>query len=328
MSAPISMLPVGAWACLSAVRVQGADVSRQAWLQARRSGVGGSELAALMGQARYGGSAYQVWLDKTGRSREAVPTEAMHWGLRLEAAVADAFAEQHGVQIRRAGLMRCRTHPRMLASVDRLTSDGGGCEVKCVNQWAAKQLAGGAIPPHWYWQLVHYLAVTGRTHWWLAVLLGGQHLEVRRIDRGDVAAEIARAQATVSSFWAEHVDPDTPPADGAPWLPAELQAGVGVEAVIADSVLADVARWRDLKKVGEDSTAELDAIKARLALELGTGEYLSVQGTPLVRWRQVAGRRSFDRVGFRREHPDLDRQYTTTGQPSRYLTLTTEGETR
>jgi hypothetical protein len=39
----------------------------------------------------------------------------------------------------------------------------------------------------------------------------GQRLDVRRVDRADVSAEMARAVQAVGRFWTDHVDTDTPP---------------------------------------------------------------------------------------------------------------------
>jgi putative phage-type endonuclease len=320
LNRPVARLPErGWWGCPAASPVAGAELSREAWLAARRSGVGGSELAAVLGESRYR-TAFDVWRDKTGRTVESDMSEAMRWGMRLESAIADGFAEEHRLQVRSVGLLRSRRCPRMLATVDRLTSDGGGLEVKSTGFFAGRQLAEGAMPREWFWQLVHYLAVTGRAHWWLAALVGGQRLEVRRLDRGDVAAEMARAVAAVGRFWTEHVDADTAPEQENP-LPPAVEAGVRAEAALPDAVAADVARWRELLVDCRDADAELAAIKARLGTEIGTGQLLTVRGAPVVRQVTRAAGSRFDRAGLRAAHPEIEKQFTTVGAPSRYVDL-------
>jgi predicted phage-related endonuclease len=208
----------------------------------------------------------------------------------------------------------------MLASVDRLTSDGGGLEVKCTGFFAGKQLANGAIPPDWCWQMVHYLAVTGRSHWWLAALVGGQQLEVRRINRTDVHAEMIRAAEGVGRFWTDHVDTDTPPPNTGP-APSEVEAGRRVEAVLPDAVAADVARWRELLVDTRDADAELTAIKTRLTTEIATAQMLTVRGIPVVRHITRTGASRFDRAGLRAAHTDIENEFNCIGAPSRYVEL-------
>jgi putative phage-type endonuclease len=292
-------------------------------LTARREGVGGSELAALLGESPYD-SALRVWLDKTGRTPAAGErgvSEAMRWGQRLEAAVADAFAEEHGLQVRRAGLLRSRTHPRMLATVDRLTCDGGGLEVKCVGFFTGRQLAGGAIPRPWYWQCLHYLAVTGRGHWWLAVLVGGQQLHVRRLDRDDVRDDMHRAVDAVERFWADHVETDVPPRDYRATELVPVEAGARVEAPLPGQALADATRWRQLERQSRLLGEELTAVKARLGDQLGGAQLLTVAGQPLLRRVQRRGAKRLDVAALRHAQPEVAERFTVTGPATSYLEL-------
>jgi predicted phage-related endonuclease len=243
-------------------------------------------------------------------------SEAMLWGQRLEVVVAQTFADANRLDLFHAGLLRSIRWPRMLATPDRLTSDGGGLEVKSTGFFAGKQLADGGMPREWFWQMVHYLAVTGCSHWWLAALVGGQRLEVRRIDADDVTSEMNRAAEAVERFWADHVLTDVPPPSGDPFLP-EVEIGRRVEAALPDAVLADAARWRALLMEGLDADAEIAEIKARLIAQLGTDQLLTVGGRPVVRMVTRKGASRFDRAGLRAAHPELEKQFSTIGAPAR-----------
>lgn len=48
------------------------DMTREAWLDRRRAGIGGSDVAALLGLSRWK-TPLDVFLDKAGRSRRASP---------------------------------------------------------------------------------------------------------------------------------------------------------------------------------------------------------------------------------------------------------------
>ena len=47
--------------------LQSVESARQEWLQARKLGIGGSDVAAILGLSKYK-SPYQLWLDKTSRA--------------------------------------------------------------------------------------------------------------------------------------------------------------------------------------------------------------------------------------------------------------------
>ena len=66
------------------------------WVEARKNGIGGSDVASIMGINKYS-SPLSVWLIKTGRepSPDLSGNQAAEWGNRLEDVVADKFAEEH-----------------------------------------------------------------------------------------------------------------------------------------------------------------------------------------------------------------------------------------
>ena len=54
------------------------DMTREAWLDRRRAGIGGSDVAALLGLSRWK-TPLDVFLDKTGRSEPIPDNEPMLW---------------------------------------------------------------------------------------------------------------------------------------------------------------------------------------------------------------------------------------------------------
>ena len=61
---------------------------REEWLEVRKSGIGGSEVAAICGLSKWE-SAYTLWLRKTGQveDKDLSGNEAVEWGNRLEPVV-------------------------------------------------------------------------------------------------------------------------------------------------------------------------------------------------------------------------------------------------
>src|SRR5690606_29968470 len=70
------------------------EMTREDWLQARRRGIGGSDIATIAGVNPWS-SPVELYLDKLGELPERPETDAMRFGKRLEQVVADEFAERH-----------------------------------------------------------------------------------------------------------------------------------------------------------------------------------------------------------------------------------------
>lgn len=322
------------WRCPDAEVVLTAEQikNRELWLAERKKGIAGTDLAALFGEAKYGNNEFSVWLEKTNRAPDPeAPSEAMEWGTALEDVIAQTFAERHGIQVRRAGLMRSRIAPELLVSVDRLTSDGGGLECKNHNGWLAKQYPGDALddpfPRAFYWQMICALAATGRSHWWLAALVGGNNLKLRRIDRSDpqVAEDIAKALELVPKWWFRHVVEDEAPAG---FEDEELDAPEGrVEASFGPAVLDMVATWRDLAEQANEIDEAIKEIRAELLAEIGDGKLLTVMDVPYVQKIVRKGNLTFKKAKFAKAHPEIDiDEFYERGKGSSYVQLVKRGE--
>jgi putative phage-type endonuclease len=182
--------------------------ARDQWLSDRRSGVGGSDAAAALGQSRHK-TMFQLYQEKIGAYGDAVApdsAERMRFGQRMEQVIADAFAERTGVKLRRHN--RVARHPKykfMLASYDR-TIDGRreGFEAKNVDSLAYRFGEWGEeytdeVPPEYLLQTHHYLSVSGFDRWHLAACVGGNSLKLYVIERDPEMVEmIVEGEA---KFW-------------------------------------------------------------------------------------------------------------------------------
>lgn len=71
-------------------------MARIDWLLDRRKGIGGSDVAAIMGLNKWK-SAYQIWLEKTEQvGLSESDSEPAYWGTVLEEVVAKEFAVRTG----------------------------------------------------------------------------------------------------------------------------------------------------------------------------------------------------------------------------------------
>jgi putative phage-type endonuclease len=306
-----------------------ADTPREEWLEARRQGVGGSEVSIILGSNRWT-TAYELWCEKTGRLGTRDVGEAASWGTLLEDTVAREWARRSGATIRRAGMCADPVYPWRLASVDRVVVEPGTrravalLEVKTTSARAA-DLTDYDLVERYAVQVLWYLGVTGLPAANLAVLVGGQQLRMLMIpadpDWYHAAGEV------VDEWWSLHVTGGTaPPVTAADNPTLNRTPAQPVEAVIADTWLEhQLDRLRELKHRMKADGDEAGWIEAQIKATLGPATELHApDGTTLATWREQTATR-LDGKKLKAALPDVWGQYTTT-TTSRVLRLPKEDD--
>ena len=161
----------------------------EAQLEERRTGVGGSDAATVLGLNPFT-TAYELYLDKLGDAPpedEDFLKEGRYWGSVLEQPVCDRYAFETGYKIQKANqLIRSKEHPFMIANIDRKVVGEDrriGFEAKTAvwkEGWG--ETGSSEIPAYIMCQVQHYLAVTGYDCWDLAVLIGNRDYRSYRIN--------------------------------------------------------------------------------------------------------------------------------------------------
>ena len=104
------------------------NIDRLQWLQARRAGIGGSDIGAIMGLSKWK-SPVDVWIGKTGRTEPDLEmSEPAYFGIELESFVATEYSKRSGNKVQRVNQsMKHPEHRWMLANIDRaVVADGSG----------------------------------------------------------------------------------------------------------------------------------------------------------------------------------------------------------
>ncbi|KKM73191.1 hypothetical protein LCGC14_1413010 [marine sediment metagenome] len=139
--------------------------TREEWLEQRRTGIGGSDAAAICGQDDFGRTAATVYDDKLGLVPDTPPTPAMERGRHLEAVAANLYSEKTGRKIRRQPMRRHREHTFMIGNIDRqIVSDEKGVgllELKCPGLRNFAKMKAHGLPKGYILQGAHYLEVFG-----------------------------------------------------------------------------------------------------------------------------------------------------------------------
>lgn len=249
-------------------------MSREQWLIERRKGIGGSDASAIMGQNPWA-SPLTVYLDKLEIVPEKEETEAMRQGTDCEEVVARRFERETGINVKRCNKMFSHPeYPWMRANIDRQIVCKGfvGLECKTTSPFNKTDFESGEVPPNYFWQCQHYMAVTGATEWYLAVMVFSTAFHVFRIERDEEA--IAKLIDAEDRFWHENVLGGCAPYPMG--LEAEDAAIAGMYATARTDAVADLNDLRDLFEThalleAEESSAHKrkEAIKQTIKLRMG-----------------------------------------------------------
>ncbi len=178
----------------------------------RRSGLGGSDIAAICGLNQYK-TPLDVYMDKIGEGKEVETNEAIDMGNRLEPVVADIYAERTGFTLREEPTIFHPSMPYMLANVDRIiVEDNAVLEIKTTNSrneglWGEEGT--DQIPMAYLLQCAHYALITDAPYVDIAVLIGGLKFKIYKYNRN---AELEyKIIQKASQFWNNNVVKRIPP---------------------------------------------------------------------------------------------------------------------
>ena len=289
-------------------------ISREEWLAWRRTGIGGSDAAAVIGLNPFR-SRIEVYADKMGMMPEKEDTESMRLGRDLEDYVAQRFCEATGKKVRRNNFMWCHDEHRcMIADVDReIIGENAGLECKTTQAWGGKVIMKGEIPLTYYVQCMHYMAVMGYDRVYLAVLIFGKGFFHFTIERDE--DEIAALVASEAAFWRDHVQAGiSPDPDGSQSAEQAVDAIWGNRAQEDELLMFDFSddmrELCDLAAAEKEIKRQKDAIKQRLQAALGE-HMVGSSDRYVITWRPQE-RSSIDSRRLYRERPDIYREYLTT----------------
>lgn len=296
--------------------------TREEWLALRSRYIGGSDAAAVVGLNRFS-SPYALWAEKTGRVDGFSGNLATEVGTYLEEFVARKFAEETGKKVRKANQSFFNgNYPFAIANIDReIVGEDAGLEIKTTSEMNLKKFKGGEYPANYYCQCMHYMAVTGKQRWYLAVLIGNRDFKWFTIERDE--AEIAALMTAERAFW-EYVTNDTPPPlDGAQTTTDTLTA------VYADStdmvvdlypLLNDLEQYQTLSQQIKELEAKKRETANRIKAFLGDAGGGECDGYR-VSWA-TSSRQTFDCRAFAEKHPDIDITPYFTATPTRIFRVT------
>lgn len=304
------------------------NLNRESWLQVRKGGIGSSDAAAAVGLHPYK-SQLQLWMEKTGRDAGLTQVDPnddqspMYWGTLLEPIVAAHYTSRTGNRVRRVNaVLQHPEHPWMLANLDREVmgaSDVQILECKTAGIHGAKLWRDG-VPEYVQLQVMHQLAVTGKQAADVAVLLGGQELQVFRIERD--AELIAQLIHLEQQFWGYVERDEAPPVDGSDsadlalrcLYPHDSGSTLDLSADLEMSgVFSDLLAVRQV--IATQTTLEAQ-LKQRIQQRMGESSR-AVFETGEVSWKRSKDTVALDTEQLLKDQPQLAQHYQRTKPGSR-----------
>lgn len=302
---------------------------RTAWLEQRRSGVGGSDVAAILGLSKWR-TPLSVWLDKTGQAESSQETDAMRWGTLLEPVIRQEYAERTGREVISPGFLR---HPRldyMVANVDGISRDNRVVEIKTARTadgWG--EPGSDQVPEDYLLQVQHYMAVTELPVTDIAVLIGGSDFRIYTVEAD---AELHDMLAGVEGAFWDTVIARTPPA---PVSFADAVAMYGRYAckdsaiVASEEVLTAIDELKSIRAAIKKQEAEEEKLKGVVMTAMGKHDTLTdAAGKMLATWRLAAAPKRFDAKALAKVHPNIHAAFVKEGEASRRFLIKGEKENR
>ena len=176
----------------------------------RKSGMTGSDAGICMGVNPYENATTRVRIKRGELPEEDISSkESVAWGLAHEETVAKQFAKRMGFKIQMLNrTFRSKEWPIAHGHLDaKIVGKPWLLEVKTTGEYNAKSWGKEfteEIPPTYYYQILHYLYVSGYEKAFCAVLIGGNKMRIYEIKRDE--NRIAELVKEEKKFWYDYVE--------------------------------------------------------------------------------------------------------------------------
>lgn len=287
-------------------------IRRAVWLQWRRTGIGASDVAGILGISPYT-SAMRVWAEKVHGVSDRSENDKQTYGRYAEPMLSAWFNDHRAPLVcRNPQLLVHHSRERMhhLASLDALAFENddttdteheiGGImyrdptDAVAVIEMKSEGIGSPWIddepPDHYKAQAQWHMHVTGLSSV-IFVVVHGWRFETYELPRND--RDIEMIVREVDRFWYEHVQTQTPPdrIDGsdatmrtiADLFPTDDSiTGEPTETEISRSDLVDMIEAR---RNAAFWTERANAARAEIEMQMGTATFGTVRGKRVVSWR-------------------------------------------
>ena len=291
------------------------DMSKIEWLKHRQAGIGGSDASCIAGLNPWK-SAIQLYMDKKEENPQEQKSLRMELGNRLEGLVAELFTEATGLKVRNVnGILKNDKYPFALANIDRaIVGEKAFLECKTTNSYALKEWEEG-VPAHYEIQCLHYMAITGATHCYIAALIGNSDFIWHKIERDQETIDYL--MQIEKDFWENNIEKDVVPMpDGSDAYSEYLKKkydksnGQVIELHLLENGVDKLNRYDEIVTDIKALESEKKLIEQEIQLYMEEFEVAKI-GDRKVTWKS-SSRNTIDSKKLKAEMPDIAQQYMKT----------------
>lgn len=289
----------------------------QEQLSERLDYVCGSDAGVVAGYSNYK-TPVELWAEKTGRwtPPDISDKPAVKAGNKLEEALIKWFEDEMDCEVKRdEGLIRCEKYPHAAANIDgRVVSENAIVEVKTTASDKGWGEGTNEIPPTYYCQVQHYLAVTDANRAYVVVLIRGSDFRIYIVERDQ--GFIDALMQLEEKFWRENVLADVAPeplqVSDILQLESRLEREVSREA--AEDEVQKLMRLNELEEKIRELKQEADSIKADLILGFGTASSVTDGNERTLASVSRVKTERFDAKKFKEDNPGEHKKYLKTSE--------------
>lgn len=276
-------------------------MDRETFLRRRRQGLGGSDIAAIIGLSPWR-TPRDIYLDKKGLAEPEPETDVQYWGQVLEPIIAAEYSRRTGRKIERCSVQfQHPEHPFLVGNLDRVVYDDPGkkpvvkgklitkriLECKKSSQFLASnwgEPGTDQIPEYYKAQVQWYMGITGAEVCDVAVLIGNSDFRIFTVYRDD--AVIAYLFAEGVAFWRDYIETDTmPPARSIDDIENVFRGVQKERRFASDEITEKVDRYKELEEKIKALKAEQEPLKVVICDHMGDAvELVASDARKLCSW--------------------------------------------
>ncbi len=304
------------------ILVETEGLSHEEWLRWRKKGIGGSDVAAILGINKWT-SAIEIWMDKTNqKNTSAKVNEAMAWGNILEPIIRKHFANVTGKKVKEVkAMLQHPDYPFMIADVDGVTTDDNGdpaiLEIKTASEYKRDEWLEG-VPTYYLTQVQHYLCVTGVSKAYVAVLIGGNCFRIYEVGADTEVQQMLIA--VEKNFWDKVINNVRPALDGSDaakeFLDKTYTGGIKETIELPDEATEYITQYLTASQKEDEAKAEKQEASNKIKELIGNNEKASC-GDHVISWTSVSSER-LDSKKLKEEQPEVYAKYAKSSNSRRF----------
>lgn len=285
------------------------------WLAERRTGIGGSDVAAILGINPWR-TAYDVWQEKRQLVEPQEPNNAMWVGTMLEPAIRQMYADRTGFIVEKPDhSFVSAKYNFMRANLDGIVkNDGRLLEIKTAgnsNNWGAEGT--DEIPDYYLTQVQHYMLVKEAELCDVAVLIGGRDFRIYQV-KADKELQSMLVDAE-SDFWQKVVDGIPPEPKTYDDIRQLYKSGFKEESIEASEEIKQaydgLMSVRNAKEGLEEQEKEL---LNKIAAFMGDKKTLFAGTHKLASWTKASSRTFVNSKNLKADLPEIYAKYSKVTQ--------------